>query len=178
MAESEVAWSVDTSKPAFSGCETAFAFHMTSPGTCFLDYPELGANRWGWSIGKIGAGTYTYDIYAAAGQCDLTKGHNVGVLTVKYTAVAGNNKSYMDITYSMFQGYTMSEIHFFTGDTPLPVKKKGNVYEYTVAPGAYTVVDSFAAKATTSVQVTGLDGKSKYLVAHAVTCGSARLTVS
>jgi hypothetical protein len=56
--------------------ETAFAFGGDY-ATCFLDIDNDGDgegdfSRWGWTNGPLPAGSYEFDIYAAAGQCDLS----------------------------------------------------------------------------------------------------------
>ena len=43
-------------------------------------------NRWGWSVELPGEGTYTFDIWGGAGQCDLSKGTLVGTAEVNYSA--------------------------------------------------------------------------------------------
>jgi hypothetical protein len=68
-------------------CETSFAYDDIS-GTCFIgadfdnDGQDDGFNRWGWSIGPLLEENYTYDIYAASGQCDITKGTPVAQIAI------------------------------------------------------------------------------------------------
>jgi hypothetical protein len=74
----------------------------------------------------------------------------------------------------MFSGYTMETTHFYVGETPLPQKKKGKNYENTVAPGAYTDQHDLTDATTDSITVDRLDGKPKYIIAHASVWGSRR----
>jgi hypothetical protein len=142
-------------------CETAFAYGANS-ATCFTDLTELTANRWGWTNGPLSASTdtYTFDIYAGAGQCDVTKGAKVGTLSVVYLGGTAN------VTYQMFSGYTMDEIHLYAGNERLP-KKDG---DYTVAPGQYPIVDDgLGGISTKTYAIENLVG-DVYVVAHAVVC--------
>jgi hypothetical protein len=127
-------------------CETAFAYDDAPEGTCFLD---LGFDRWGWSIYLSGPGTYTFPVYAAAGQCDLTKGTYVGDVTAVYSGGT------VDFTYDFEPGFSTEETHFYAGYDPVAKDKKGKP---TVAPGQYKIG-------------TGLSG-GIYIIAHAVVCSS------
>lgn len=148
--------------PAEYHYETAFAYGA-SAATCFLnfDFDNDGRrdfSRWGWSNGPIAAGTYTYDIYAAAGQCSLSNGTRVGTLTVAYSG------STATVTFTMLPGYVLDETHLYVGSEPL-ARDVNN--EYTVAPGQYPVQHDLTNATTDSDTVTGLSG-SVYVVAHAV----------
>ncbi len=113
-------------------CETAFAFDgdnlTTTIGTCFLQY---GFDRWGWSIYLPGTGTYTFPVYAGAGQCDINKGTYVGDVTVVYSA-----NGTVTFSYDFEEGFSASETHFYAGKTTVARDKKGKP---TVAPGQYKV---------------------------------------
>ncbi len=129
-------------------CETAYAYDddPNAVGTCFID---LGFGNWGWSIYLPFEDIYTFPVYAAAGQCDLSKGTYVGDVTVDYSGGT------VQFTYNFFSGFSAEETHFYAGDTPVPTDNKGNP---TVAPGKYTIG-------------TGLSG-GIYIIAHAVVCGN------
>ena len=132
--------------PGFSGCETAYAKGNTADDhACFS---EGGFNNWGWNIGPISEGSYTYDVYAAAGQCNINNGTLVGIVTIDY------NDGNASATYDLEEGYEIQEEHFYAGSTPYPVKNNGN---YTVAPGQYYVEDPLSGDI--------------YVIAHAVVCG-------
>jgi hypothetical protein len=132
-------------------CETAFAFDgdtlTTTIGTCFSQY---GFDRWGWSIYLAEPGTYTFPVYAGAGQCDITKGTYVGTVTAVYS---GGTVSF---TYNFEAGFSSSETHFYAGTTTVARDNKGKP---TVAPGQYKIG-------------TGLGDSGVYIIAHAVVCSS------
>ena len=94
-------------------------------------------------------GTYTFPVYAGAGQCDITKGTYVGDVTAVYS---GGTVSF---TYNFEPGFSTSETHFYAGKTTVARDKKGKP---TVAPGQYKIG-------------TGLTG-GIYIIAHAVVCSS------
>ena len=152
---------VDPPDPPIPTCETAFAYG-DSYATCFIDIPNLQGNRWGWTNGTlIKDVSYSFDIYAAAGQCDLSKGTLVGTLEVDYHGGSAV------VTYNMLAGFTMYGVHIYVGDEVLP-RKNG---EYTTAPGQYpVVVDDLVGETTFSHTFSGLSGEI-YVVAHAVVCG-------
>ena len=153
--------------------ETAFAYNGTEEGACFLDLDldNNGTgdfNRWGWTVGPLAEGEYTFEIYAAAGKCDLGKGTNVGTLTVSYTAGTAT------VTYNM-QGtnpmtgvaYNLVEAQLYVGNDILP--KNNGVY--TVAPGQYPdIADELKAALTKTFVVEDLTGDI-YVVAHASVAG-------
>ncbi|WP_298506689.1 hypothetical protein [uncultured Maribacter sp.] len=132
-------------EPEASSCETAFA-RGTDGNTCFSDTPQ-GFNRWGWTIGPLNEGDYTYDIWAAAGQCDTSKGELVGTVDVSY------NAGDVSVTYNIDPYYTVKETHTYAGNGMFPLNKKGKA---TVAPGQYSIEEN-------------LDGEI-YVIAHAVVC--------
>jgi hypothetical protein len=133
-------------------CETSYAYDgddLTSTvGTCFSDL-GLGFSNWGWSIKLPGTGTYTFPVYAGAGQCDITKGTYVGDVTVVYAA-----NGIVTFTYDFEPGFSASETHFYAGKTKVQYVKG----KPTVAPGQYKIA-------------AGLTGEI-YIIAHAVVCSS------
>ncbi|MGE0078302.1 MAG: hypothetical protein AB7S48_10620 [Bacteroidales bacterium] len=133
--------------------ETAFAYGGDN-ATCFL---EWGFNRWGWSNGPLNEGTYSFEIWAAAGQCDTDKGTLTGILTVNYANGTAT------VTYTMYDGFMMTENHLYVGYNRLPLK---NGVE-TVAPGQYPLVYGNIYSAQTTYTVNNLSGPI-YVVAHAV----------
>jgi len=163
-----------TTEPPVAGkCETAFAY---SGGTnaidddstnSFLDIVDEDGgdfNRWGWSNGAISAGSYSWDIYAGAGQSDITKGTLVGTLTVDYDG------STATVWFDMTAGsdYYMDENHLYVGNEILPRDVND---EYTVAPGQYpTIHDELKGATSDNYTIEGLSGDI-YVVAHAAVCG-------
>ncbi|MEZ4811267.1 MAG: hypothetical protein R2819_12980 [Allomuricauda sp.] len=128
------------------GCETAFA-RGNDGNTCFIDTGLF--SRWGWTIGPLSEGTSeSYEVYAGAGQCDISKGQLVGTVDVEY--VDGN----VTVTYNIDSSYTVSETHTYAGNAMFPVDKKGDP---TVAPGQYTVQENLSGDI--------------YVIAHAAVCG-------
>ena len=112
-----------------TACETAFAKSTAGGDECFLDFDidEDGTpdfNRWGWTNGPLAPAlapdnTEIMEIYAAAGQCDTTKGTLVGCLTVTYSL-----DGTLEVTYTMIGGFFMEEIHLYVGLESLPKDKK------------------------------------------------------
>ncbi|MDP2366114.1 MAG: DNRLRE domain-containing protein [Ignavibacteria bacterium] len=130
-------------------CETAYAYDSDNlPGTVGTCFNTMGFGNWGWSIKLPGPGSYTFDVYAGAGQCNTANGKKVGTVIANYTGGT------VVFTYNFFSGFSSTETHFYAGLTPTPLKN-GNP---TVAPGQYTVK-------------TGLSGPI-YIIAHAVVCSS------
>jgi hypothetical protein len=142
-------------------CETAYAYGGCCYAHCFSQW---GFTNWGWTNGQLGPGCYTFDIYAGAAQCNISKGKKVGSLTVDYFKYNCCNYKAI-ITYHMYPGYKMDETHLYVGSDPLP-KKNGS---YTVAPGQYPYSHDLNNASTDSYTITGLCGKI-YIIAHAVVC--------
>lgn len=143
--------------------ETAFAYGCDY-AKCFNKIDEKIA-RWGWSNGPLTEkGTYTWDLYAAAGQCDLSKGTIVGTLTVEYDGSTAN------VTYNTCGDYKLDEVHLYVGCDPLPKDKDG---DYTVAPGQYPkVAENLNGETSYSSKFENLDCPNGiYVVAHAVVVG-------
>jgi hypothetical protein len=160
-------------EPQCFASDTAFAYG-DGVATCFLDIDEDGDgngdfDRWGWSNGSLGAGTYTFDIYAGAGQCDLSKGTLVGTLSVSYDG------STATVTYTMASGFTMDDTHLYVGADILPSHCSGPNCGYTVAPGQFPMIhEGLNGASVDSYEIDGLSGPI-YVVAHAtvmvpVTC--------
>ncbi|MFK5971947.1 MAG: hypothetical protein QM485_01585 [Flavobacteriaceae bacterium] len=124
-------------------CETAFA-RGEKGDTCFIGN---GFNRWGWTIGPLDEGDYSYEVYAGAGQCDTDKGELVGTVDISYS------NGEVDVTYNIDAAYSVKETHTYAGKDMFPTNKKG---EPTVAPGQYT-------------NEGGFDG-TVYVIAHLVVC--------
>jgi len=121
--------------------ETAFA--KGDDATDFI--PTF--SRWGWT-NRIGEGTYTWDLWAGAAQCDTSKGTLVGSVTVVYSG------GQVAVTYQAANGNVIDETHVYAGYDMFPKVKIGKKMVDTVAPGAYTNPGSFTG--------------SVYVIAHAV----------
>lgn len=150
--------------------ETAFAYG-DSYATCFDEFQELKSNRWGWSNGALAEGEYTFDMYAGAGQCDLSKGTLVGELHIKYeNGTAKVTFTTTEISSFTGQLYTMTATHLYVSDEgPIPVNNKNN--KYTVAPGQYGNVTSGQDHVTEyTYTINNLDGEI-YVIGHADVAG-------
>ncbi|MCY1722356.1 T9SS type A sorting domain-containing protein, partial [Prolixibacteraceae bacterium Z1-6] len=148
-------------------CETAFAMN-DKDALCFLYDVENDFSRWGWT-NKITVGiTDTLDVYAGAGQCDLSKGTWVGTVELSF----GDDTMY--VNYDLMDGYVMSEAHIYAGVEKYPGIKNGkHKGEPTVAPGQYTVVWEQGDPATElKVALTNLpEGTTEiYVIVHSVVC--------
>lgn len=134
--------------PGEPTCETAYAYEdEPNGGTCFID---LGFGNWGWSIYLPAPDTYTFEVWAAAGQCNLNNGTHVGNIEVVYAA-----DGIVTFDLTLFPGYTLDEEHYYAGDDPTPLNNKGKP---TVAPGSYTI--------------SNIGGDGGYIIAHAVVCST------
>lgn len=120
--------------------ETAFAFGGGTNAadgddtTCFLNVPApgFGASRWGWTMGPLSedyAGTW--NVYAGAGQCNVSKGALVGELAVTYEG------GYVTLQFTPGSSVTVHEDHVWVGHTPGPEKCNPKGCSYDPAPGGY-----------------------------------------
>ncbi len=156
----------DANNGSVGSCETAFAYSANA-ATCFIgadfdgDGNDDGINRWGWSNGPFAPGVYTMDIYAGAGQCDLTKGTLTGTLTVDYDGSTAR------VTYTTNAPFTMDETHLYVGTDPLATDNG----EYTVAPGQYGNINDLDDANYDAFTISNLSGDI-YVVAHAVVCSA------
>ncbi|TDS14361.1 putative secreted protein (Por secretion system target) [Maribacter caenipelagi] len=146
-------------------CETAFARSADeNVRTCFLDISSFDANRWGWtnSIPSIN-GNYELDLYAAAGQCDITKGALVGNVVVVY------KNGFVDVTVSVLNGYKVTEAQLYVGSNPIPLSNNGR---QTVAPGQYPYKDDVNGDFNTYTfeNLSAGDMDNFYVILHANVC--------
>lgn len=151
---------LNRTKDEIGECETAFAYDNES--ICFANDSDLNSNRWGWSIGPLSdAFDGTFDIYQAAGRCNINNGDLIGSLTISY------NNGTVSVDYSAYEGYAFFETHLFVGYEKYPRKNNG---QFTVAPGQYGNSDSHPEGASdVNYTIDGLSGDI-YVIAHAVVC--------
>ena len=148
--------------------ETAFAFlndddnpmMADEASDCFI--PQF--NRWGWTTyldfsEDTGQSSYTLDIYAGAGQCDLTKGTDVGSVSITFSDNA------LTFNYDL-EGYVLSEAHIYVGSNPFPTNNGG---QETVAPGKYTFTASDFGEVASYTATIPVDGTAFYIIVHGVT---------
>lgn len=142
--------------PQEKNCETAFAFTADELSFCNNDIDGDGRNetRWGW-FGVEGPGSYSFPIYAGAGQCDISKGALVGTLGVAYDGLSAQ------VVYSTSGGYTMDATHVYLANSP----------QDTIAPGQFTSVKEGEDQTTALHSFGSLNGGDIYFSAHAEVCG-------
>ncbi|NER14352.1 hypothetical protein GWK08_12940 [Leptobacterium flavescens] len=142
------------------GCNTIFANGDDGNATCFIDD---GFRRWGWTIGPLSSGEYSFNIYGGAGQCDIEKGTLTGTLNLSYDEASGT----ATVEYLMEDGFVLKETHLYIGNSPYPTSKNG---KETVAPGQYPYKhNDLNDLSRDSYTVEGLSGEI-YLIAHGVAC--------
>lgn len=154
--------------PNFVTCEFSYAYDNTlDRATCFLDINlDGGFFNWGWTNGPLPFGDYSFIIYAGAGDCLLSNGTPVGIVTVNYV----ESTSTATVTYTMNPTYFLDETHLYVGSEILPRDLVTN--EFTIAPGRFPHNNYDLEGATSDTYtVTGLTGDI-YVVAHAVVCGT------
>ncbi|MDN3641650.1 hypothetical protein QWY87_02985 [Lutimonas halocynthiae] len=168
--------STETSDTDDEGCETAFAkWHQVCEwvGYVFASNrnanPEqlaslgLTQNRWGWAINiPDGHNNATYgfnfELWSGAGKNDTNKGTLVGNVNVKRIDDSG-----LIVTYSVFEGYSIKEIHIYANDavpTTIAPGQFGFTREFD--PGVETFSKEFVAE--------DKDGDGVWLIPHAVIC--------
>ena len=166
-----------------SGCETAFAkFNNVATndssleiGYVFTDkiksnpefYPTLDiGTRWGWAGNLKDDGTFVYDIWAAAGKNDTSKGYLVGDLSITKD---GNSVS---VTYNMDSGYSMEELHIYAMDTtPTNIANGNFTYGDNPTSGVFeSLSDGDETHFTLNFDLTDNDGDGIWFIAHAVVC--------
>jgi len=141
--------------PEGEGCETAFAVGDST-------FIEMGLSnaRWGWaSLIQWDQGETTYDLYAGAGQNDLSKGTMVGTVTVN-PDMEGTT-----VTFDLMDGYFLDETHvYFSFDRPTTVApgQYGNLHD--PVEGEYPMTDMYMVQPGLGVY------ESAYLIAHGVVC--------
>jgi len=142
-----------------SGSETAYA-KADDVSTCFLEIPGVTSNNWGWSNGPIAPGTtFSWPIYAGAGQCNIANGTLVGTLNVSY-----GTDGIAIITYDMGETCHLSETHLYVGNTILYMKNGKKI----TAPGQFPFKhENLNGVTTDTYTITGLTGNI-YIVAHSV----------
>jgi len=102
-------------------CETAFMWGDTT-----LISLDLGNKRWGWAEYFDAAdGTYTHDIYAGAGQNDISKGTHVGQAEI---IVAGGD---VHVEITLNAGVSANVTHIYFSDDNAPTTNAPGLYGFT-----------------------------------------------
>jgi hypothetical protein len=135
--------------PVGDDCETAFMAY----GTTFVDL-GIGTN-WGWAYNYSGGdGTFSYNLHAAAGQNDTTRGYVAGVVTV---TVDGED---VTVEIDMHEGYTLQATHIYLDDAQ----------PTTTAPGQYGNTDEDPNTTYESYDLTYSGDGNFWIIVHAETC--------
>ncbi|TVZ15043.1 T9SS type A sorting domain-containing protein [Maribacter sp. MAR_2009_72] len=155
----------DCGQGTIDQCETAYArSNDENVRTCFTEIANLNGNNWGWTneIPSIN-GEYELELYAAAGQCDITKGALVGNAIIVY------NNGLVDVTVSVLNGYKITETQLYVGNSQTPVKNNGDL---TVAPGQYPYQDDINGDFNTYTfeDISAGDMDIFYVILHANVC--------
>jgi len=126
--------------------ESAWA-EGSGAGVTANSFCDNGFSNWGWS-NQIGPGTYGgWTLWAGAGQCDTSKGLDVGTVDVVYDG--GGN---VTVTYNLNSPYILRETHVYVDVGMFPLNDAGDP---TTAPGQYYNASPFG-------------GELVYVIAHAV----------
>ncbi|TVR54392.1 MAG: hypothetical protein EA421_08615 [Gemmatimonadales bacterium] len=112
--------------------ETAYAKGMVPPALQVDSFCEAGFSQWGWT-NKIAAGSYSWPMWAGAGQCDTSRGERVGKVDVTYATGS------FSAIITLEPGYTLLEEHVYAGSTQFPQVQQGRRRVNTVAPGQYYI---------------------------------------
>jgi outer membrane biosynthesis protein TonB len=119
-----------TATPA-PNLQTVFA--KGSGATCFSEY---GFSQWGWT-NRITPGTYVWDLWAGAENCNTQNGTLVGTVTVVYSS-----QGTVTVTLNVDSPNILVESHVYAGSTALPRYRGRN----TIVPGLYTNNSPFNKK--------------------------------
>jgi hypothetical protein len=163
--------------PPYNGCETAFAKFDNIDGIGYVFTNKASANpesylvlgistRWGWAGNIKVDSTYTYDIWAAAGQNDTSNGFLVGHLNLTI------NENNVTVNYVMDEGFTMKELHIYAMDTPPTNTANGNyTYGDDAISGVFENLSGGDKKQfTLSFNLTDHDNDGLWFIAHADVC--------
>jgi hypothetical protein len=128
---------------------------------CFPEDEEIDDNRWGWTNGPLGEGTYEYPLYAGAGKCDLSKGKITGNVEIVYEG------STVTVTFTPAAGATFykedgtTETHLYVGTNKMP--------STGAAPGNYPNNGDLVESSESEVKYVVNDVSGEiYVIAHAV----------
>lgn len=69
----------------------------------------FAAERWGWQAGPLGEGQHAFEVWAAAGRNDTSKGTLVGYVDINITS--GN----VSVTPVLYEGFSAEETHIYIG---------------------------------------------------------------
>lgn len=123
---------------------------------------NLTKNRWGWAINLTNTGEYTYDIWAGAGLNKIypanPKAVKVGTLTVDWDGSSAT------ITYNMFAGYYLQEVHIYASDYKPTTLAPG---QYGYPTEGYTV-DNLSTFSYNVLSLSDTDNDGVWIIGHAL----------
>eukprot|EP00121_Abeoforma_whisleri_P001210 Awhi_evm1s1077 len=97
---------------SFMGEFCCFVSNTVGDEACM---PGPQGNRWGWEIRLEYGNTYTFDLWAGAGQCDTGKGVKVGTVSVDYTT-----STKVTATFNLDSNdFGFEDAHIYVEDTML-----------------------------------------------------------
>ena len=144
----------------------------------FLDTTEFSNpkfNNWGWTNGPIDMttdGSIELDLLAAAGiagknpdkYSNVENGIPVGTVLIEWTG------GEITVTYTVYSGHKLEEVHLWIGNTKLPVTRKD---KDTNAPGQFPYGgenEDTTWAITIDLESESLNAQNIYIAAHAVVC--------
>lgn len=143
----------------FSGEETCYGFNGEDSALALNDIDAIKGNRWGWSnevlLEEVGT-TGSMDLWAGAGQNDLSKGTLVGSVDYSYSP----DTNTLTVTYNTVEENLLKEVHLYVGSVQVDTVANG---EYP-----YTRDADGIGEASISFDIGGLDPGTYYIVAHGV----------
>ena len=139
--------------------ETAYGY-LSSTSIRLNSLDGVVAERWGWTNGPLTGDAYTFDLYAGAGQNDLTKGTRVGTVT------ANRNASTWTITFTTTNG-TLGATHVYLGADFTAWKTQGQGQVRVVANGLLGSTNNAADSTTSTHTITYTGATPPYLIMHA-----------
>ena len=101
--------SVPPPPPVGTGQETAIMYGNIALSDMTGCDTKKSIQRWGWQEGPINLGVITRPIWAAAGQNDLSKGTQIGNVTI--SVVEGQ----VGVTPEIFPGFVPNDVHIYVG---------------------------------------------------------------
>lgn len=140
-------------------CEPAFAY-LGRGQLCFLDAEEVVTDRWGWTNGPLGAGTYAWTIWGGAEDCDLRRATKVAAVRFEYDG------EMVWVRYRTVDGNTFTKIRFYVGSEPFPRDAQGAP---TIDPEAYSFVRDVNGSVEETFTISGVSGPI-YVIAFAEVC--------
>ncbi len=161
VAGNETAWAVETMDGEVN----------SALSTCLSDIQGLSSNQWGWSNGLYSESSdeVVLDVYAAAGQCELERGHFVGEFRFTYeNGVLSYTIEMTEESDFTNELYSLAELHIYAGNAILPTGPAGGL---TAAPGQLGVnIDFDEDTYEYSGTIEGLQGEI-YVAVHATVVG-------